>query len=239
MDMSAVPESIIEPTVSGAIFARQAQIRYRRYLNDSWTWTLSAEDPDTNDVVAENPIEGRTTVPDLISTIKFGRNTYHLQLGGIYRRLEADTDTGEDEASAWGLQGSGSISLTDKDRFVGGYVYGEGVGRYLLGISPSSAGLITPDDDLKLRDNKGGYIGHARSWNDKWRCNIAVGYGEADNIDGQPDDAFNKSTFALGNVIYQFNEHLSIGLEYIYGERENNDGSDIDNQRVALAFQLF
>lgn len=241
MDLGALPEGLSEATVSGGVLARQTQFRYARTLSDSLQWTLSFEDPSSNDLLGTEPIFQRPTVPDVINTLTLRNpDVGHLRLGALVRRLEINTEAfGKDNTLGWGANLSGSLKVGDRDRLMGMAIVGDGLGRYLLGISPLAGGSIDPEGRIQTRNNLGGYLGYQRFWNPRFRSSFALGYAEADNISGQPDDAFSNSTYVSTNLLYQFNDHITAGLEFIYGERENKDGSDTSNSRVMFGVQLF
>ena len=67
--LQTLPDGLGEPTVSGAIFTRQAQFRYAKALTKSVKWAVAVEDSASNDVLAPAPITTRTGWPDLVSTI--------------------------------------------------------------------------------------------------------------------------------------------------------------------------
>lgn len=240
MDLGALPEGLSEATLSGAILARQTQFRFTRALTDNLSWTLSLEDPSSNDVFGDEPVFQRPAMPDTINALTLrAPDRGHIRLGTLVRRIEVNTPFGKDDTYAWGVNVSGSLKIGERDRLLGMAVVGDGLGRYLLGITPLAAGSIDVDGRIRTRDNFGGYLSYQHFWNPRWRSTIAVGYAEAENFSGQPDDAFHDSTYWLGNLMYQINKHMTAGLEVSYGQRENNDGSDRDNSRIMFGVQLF
>ena len=240
MDLQSLFEGVAEPTISGAIFARQTQFRYSTPSGNRWRWTLSLEDPSSNDLVSGESFFGRTDVPDLISSVTYSQpDVGHVQLGALARRLKVDSAAGSDTDFGWGVALSGHLDVGQRDKLIGMGVYGEGVGRYLLGITPTAGGAIDGNGGIVTRDNFGGYVAYQRTWNDRFRSNVGFGYAEADNVDGQPGDAFNNSTYAMVNLMHKLNEHITLGIEYNYGRRENLDGGDLDNHRIVFGLQAF
>lgn len=240
MDLRSLIEGISEPTISGPIFARQAQFRFTRDINDHIFWVISFEDPSSNDLIGIDPIFARTKTPDIVSTLVATKpDSGHIQVGGILRQLQAESDLGKDTALGWGVHLSGHLDLLEKDRLIAGGVYGEGLGRYLLGITPFAAGIVDQEGKIYPRNNYGAYVAYQRFWNNRFRSSFALGYAGAENFAGQPGDSFSSSHFVLGNLMYRFNSYLTGGIEYNYGQRQNLDDSDIDNHRVMIGLQLF
>ena len=65
------------------------------------------------------------------------------------------------------------------------------------------------------------------------------GYAKADRSSSDPADSFEISAYAAANLMWSPLPYLTLGLEYSYGRRENLDGSDLDNHRFAVGFQIF
>ncbi|MGB7921443.1 MAG: hypothetical protein WCF40_15445 [Desulfobacterales bacterium] len=110
----------------------------------------------------------------------------------------------------------------------------------MLGIQSTAGAIIDPyKDELNLRDNWGVMIAFQHHWSDSLRSNAMAGYAKADPLSWQDDDVFESSTYAAANLMWQVLPYMTVGLKYAYGLRENKDGLDIDNHRVAVGFQFF
>jgi hypothetical protein len=241
MDLQTLPDGLGEPTVSGAIFSRQAQFRYSRAVTPLVKWAVAIEDSSSNDVVAAEPILTRTPYPDLIFTVSVGKPVAHVQLGGLLRQITFDPNQGHgDSGTGWGLHLSGHVNLSPRDKVYGAFVFGDGIGRYLLGISPGAGAFIDIDTGEVLpRENSGGFAGVRHVWNSRCRSSLAWSYAEAETDSRQPPNVFKSSSFTLANVLCSANQFLTIGLEYDYGTRTNRDASRLENHRLMFGMQLF
>ena len=240
MDLQALTEGVTEPLVSGASLARQEQVRYTKYWNESLTFAIAAEDPSNNDILTSR--SPKTSVPDVISTLKIELpNKNHIQLGALYRQIDINSYlTSESKVTGWGTSVSGRINLTSVDSIVYGVAYGDGIGRYLLGLDPFSGAYVDPESsDLKSREGKGAYISHAHHWSKDIRTNIMYGEAHAENIDFFLPETFISSKYFASNIFYEATPYLVFGLEYAWGSRENAGDNSLDNQRVTLGAQLF
>lgn len=240
MDLQTLPDGLGEPTVSGAIFSRQAQFRYTRSVTKGLKWAVAIEDSASNDVLAPAPVITRTGWPDFVSTLTLNGKSAHLQAGGLLRSIEFDPDAlSGDSATGWGLHLSGHVNLGSKTKLYGAYAYGEGLGRYLLGITPTAGAFIDPDTSaVILRQNQGGFAGIRHAWSGRCRSSLAWSYAKAETDERQPDGAFESSAFALANLLCKANRFLTIGVEYNYGKRTNRVGG-LDNNRFMFGMQLF
>jgi hypothetical protein len=241
MDLQTLPDGLGEPTISGAIFTRQAQFRYSRAVSKLVKVAAAIEDSASNDVVAPEPVLTRNAYPDVIGTVTVGSAARHVQAGGLLRGIEFDPNSAVgDSATAWGLAVSGHTYLGKRDKIYGAFAYGDGLGRYMVGLAPAAGAFIDPDvPEVLPRENYGGFGGYRHEWNQACRSSVAYGYAKAKNEPRQPANAFTDSTFGLGNLLCRTNRFLTIGFEVDYGTRTNRDGSELDNLRLMFGMQLF
>jgi len=239
MDLGALPESNIEPLVSGAAFARQAQVRYTSPTMSDVFFMLSVEDPSSNDVITEStPLRSR---PDFIGTMQWNiADTAHIQLGGLWRDIEVrDDELADTSTDGWGLRTAGAWRITPNNKILGGVTYGDGIGRYLLGLDPVSGGYVGESGELRSRKALGGFASYQYKYNPHLRFNMTAGYAEADDDVDLPGDQFKSTSYFATNFFYQISPFLVVSTEYNWGKRENLDGSDLDDHRITLGLQLY
>jgi len=134
---------------------------------------------------------------------------------------------------------SGHLNFFDKDRLRFSGAYGEGLGRYLLGILSTDGSAIDPvRNELRLSDNWGALASYEHHWTEKYRSTAMVGYADSDPFGWQAPGTLKNTTYAAVNLMWQVLSYLSLGIEYDYGRRENKDNSDLDNHRLMLGVQV-
>ncbi len=244
MDLKVLPVGLTEPTVSGAVFQRQPLLRWSQAVSDRWSLDLALEDPSGSDVLTgQSSFVARTSLPDVVGAIEHAESDgrAHLRLGIIYRKLTIDTGLESDVSEdAWGFSLSGHRNVLEKDKLMFMANYGEGLGRYLVGLQSGSGGSIDPlDNDLKLRTGYGGFVGYQHFWRDKLHSSAVFGRASSERLDIEPLDSFEGSSFFLLNLMWQVLPQLTFGMEYNYGVRENADGSDLDSHRVMFGVQIY
>jgi hypothetical protein len=239
-DMQTIGEGVSEPVLAGALLTQQAMFRYKQTFGPRITVQLAAEDPSSSDVTAPTTVVTRTAWPDAIGTIAYGTAAAHLQIGGIVRQLEYDPNDGPGASdTGGGIQISGHFQK-GRERVTGGFVTGNGLGRYLIGLTATDGAFVGIDPpQLVTRTNRGGYVAFRHRWNDRYRSWFAWGKASTETIEQQGPNALANSSIFLANVFYKANRFTTVGLEYEYGRRENRDGSVLDNQRVMLGIQVF
>lgn len=244
MDTKILPEGLTEPTVSGAIFVRQPEVRWTQPLDASFILHAAIEDPNSSDIFdsSSTPRLGRTKLPDAILGLEYvAGNRGHLRLNAIARDLEVDLPDGSsDSQAAWGFALSGGLNVLQGDRWVFSGTYGRGLGRYLLGIPSTAGSVLDPvTKEIALRDNWGTLTTYKRQWNQSLRSSFMAGYARSRPLEWQPSDTFQSSFYAAANLMWQVLPYLTLGVEYAYGERTLKDGSSLNNNRVGVGFQFF
>ncbi|QYJ93631.1 DcaP family trimeric outer membrane transporter [Shewanella spartinae] len=242
MDLKLLPEGLTEPTVSGAIFVRQSQIQWSAPLGDQWTYHAAIEDPSSNDFDSDMlDIVRKSRLPDVVLGIEYNNPQWHWRLNSILRKLEFDIPGGSnDSATGWGLSASGRYNFSSGDWLGASASYGEGLGRYLLGIRSTAGGAVeSPTSALELRDNWGGFINYFHKWSETTRSTITLGHAKADALDFQPGTTFESTSYGSVNFLWSALPYLTLGAEYQYGTLEFVDGNDIDNNRISFAVQIF
>lgn len=242
MDLKILPEGLTEPTVSGVFFMRQPVLRWSQHLSDDFNLHIGLEDPSSSDISSSQTIFGDTSIPDVIAGVEYSpSDEWHLRLNGMVRRISAVIPgAGEDEATAWGLGLTGHWNVFQRDKLVFSGLYGEGLGRYLLGIQSTAGSVLTPvNNDLVLRDNYGGMIAYLHHWNASLRSTAMAGAAFSDSLDWQPGNTFENSIYGSVNLMWSIKPFITLGVEYAYGSLENKDGSDLGNHRMAVGIQVY
>ena len=242
MDLKILPEGLTEPTMSGPIFMRQAQIRWSQPLDSQFTLHAAIEDPNSNDVFSDEPTLGKTDIPDVVMGLEYDRaGIGHLRLNGILRHIEVDMPAGgDDDELGWGMTLTGHLNFFEKDRFRCGGAYGQGLGRYLLGIQSIDGSAIDPvRNELRLRDNWGAFASYEHHWTEKYRSTAKVGYAHSKPFGWQAAGTLENTMYTGANLMCQVFPYLTLGIEYDYGRRENKDNSDLDNHRLMLGVQVY
>jgi len=242
MDLKILPEGLTEPTVSGVIFQRQGLVRWSQPLSREFTFHAALEDPNSNDVFSDEPTIGHTSIPDGVFGLDYDPGRFgHLRLNGLVRDIKIDLPAGgNDSETGWGVTLTGHVDMLAKDKLRFSGIYGEGVGRYLLGIQSTAGGAINPArNSLMLRKNWGVMAAYEHHWAGSLRSTAMGGYAHSKPRGWQPGDTFESSTYGSVNLMWSLYRYITLGVEYAYGKGENNNGSDIDNHRIAVGMQFY
>ncbi len=224
--------------INGENVIRQTQFRYTWRVRDDLSVAAAAETPE----VSVTGGKGVNLVPDLVGRAiwKF-KEVGHLQGAIVFREIRAEPDAvpGQVESVlAWGASLSGVVPfryLHLTDRFIFQLNFGEGNARYindLNSLGGQDAVFDTATGELRALPAVGWYVDYEHQWKQwertrvmKLRSSLIWSFVTVDNVDFQPDDAYHKTNRFSTNLVFSPIERVDVGIEYIYGTRQNKDGN--------------
>ncbi len=234
-DVAAAPATLdFEGSVSN-VNRRQAMIRWTQPVPyENLTLAIAAEDTRFNVIPPGGvPGEARSPSPDLVSRLRLSKDWGQFQVAGLYR-LGGFQPTGDRVVtrSAWGLNFTSTVLLTERSKVYQQFVFGEGIGSYrgLPDAAPSSA---TSDELLGLT---GWMVGYTQQWTDCLNSNFTYGENSLDNTLLQDPGDVHRTTYLAVNLIWNPVDRVRVGIEYLYGLRENVDRDSADAHRIQSAF---
>jgi hypothetical protein len=185
--------------------------------------------------------EGVNLYPDLIARAywEYASNA-HLQLALVWRQIRGESDLNPGAvkaANAWGLGVSGVVPFKPanlEDRVVFQFNTGVGNARYmndLNSLGGQDAVFDPSTGDLKALPATGFYVDYQHKWKHREigrkfdvRSSLIWGFVAVHNTDFQAPESYHKTNRVCGNLVLSPISRIDVGLEYIYGTRENKDG---------------
>ena len=239
MDLSTIPESLVEPTMSGAAFARHGQFRHTRPINKKTFMSISVEDPGNGDF-AGVPFTALKNIPDLVSALQLNPSkAFHFALSGLLRFSKLRNDSSSKFYNKTGYLISSALFIKDdKNKLALNGVYGNACAGYVMGSDASFSGYLSAAR-LELQNQYGGNISLRHLWNEKFRSNVAYGILQAGNVSAGSKIYLKGSRYFFINTFYKLNEYINMGVEWIYASRENNLGPRFINNRFQFGIQIF
>jgi hypothetical protein len=251
MDIDVFPNSIEYWGPNGMVFFRNVQVRYMP-LQGATSVTLAIERPgaSADQGIYANRIElqgvdAKFPMPDLSGNVRKTGDWGHVQVSGMYRRIEWE-DLNDDQfdlsgsTNGWGFHVSTNLKV-QKDTVRASVVYGAGIQNYMndapvdVGIENNFSDPITPITGKAL-PILGVVLFYDRTWSTKWTSSFGYSLVDIDNSDGQEPNAFKTGNYALGNLLYYPAPNFFVGGELQWGRRENfNDGWTYDDVRFQFS----
>jgi uncharacterized coiled-coil protein SlyX len=265
MDIDIFPNTIDYWGPVGMVFYRNQQARYTFPMGDD-AFVVSLENPDTalsvgqfrdtddcslpnappecasTDSTAEQVFQAYNDIPDLAGHYRQNGDFGHFQVAGIVRKLGYERlDNGaKDYEVGWGINTSTALNTVGADKLKLQLAYGEGIGNYMndggLDIAPDSANIFAADAETVPTWGISTYYDHF--WNDQWSTSVGWSMIDLDTSDGQEDSEFKQGQIAQINLLHYPAEHVMLGTEFIWGEREDISGNTGSDYRVQFSLKV-
>jgi hypothetical protein len=241
MDLDVYPESLDLVGPAGVVMNRRTQLRYTDTYGEHVTYALALENP-TNQFTETASSAGDINLsqfPDATARVNYKDTWGVVGARALVREMSATNASGlqEDSEFGWGLGVHGKLNIGDKDSFSFGGQGGEGIGNYMFDVAISGNGNTFNGTDLNAQMAYGGYADYRHYWNDDWRSNFLLGYVGIDNEAALAGAAVTKELMSGHvNLIWSPVSQYRVGLEYMHGERELENGQEGDINRVMMSF---
>lgn len=228
------PETVDAGTFVGGALQRSPMLRYSDKLSANTSFAVAIEDPK---YTATSDPDNEMRMPALV-----GRLNHKFDNGSLLsgRTFMAEKKTSTDKEWAWGVGLGGKYQLSPQTFLKADYYHVKGDGRFLLWANNS----YVIDDQNNIQSNEFDTIsaGITHQFNSQLRSTLGYGYMKAkdDNrfAEIQKNNLTQNKELWQGwiNAMYNPYKPITLGVEYVYGERETFDGRNgIDNRVNMMA----
>jgi hypothetical protein len=193
-------------------------------------------------------------LPDFTGNIRYVGDYGHVQLAGIARKLTFQPAVGPDDSElGYGVNLTGTWhpwamcrgsdmgddrTPLDKSRFMGQFAAGEGINRYIQDINGFGLdATFDPVHGFQALSSVGWFVAYEQWWADNVASVFTYGEADTDLTNTLPDSTYDSATYASANLIWLPVERMGVGVEYLYGTRQNKDGQRGEAHRIQFAFQ--
>ncbi|MEQ8205590.1 MAG: DcaP family trimeric outer membrane transporter [Woeseia sp.] len=236
-DTASVPDYLDDLGPVGVANARQAQIRYTLPV-EKGSWVFALENPVTtltpfgggSRIVAED-----SAIPDVIVRRNWAGNWGTLSVAGLLRELRIDTAGFDDSEFGSAIALSGRFKIGDQDDFRWQINYGDAMGRY-MGMNSYNVGALDANGKINLTTQYGALAAYRHVWNDNMHSTLGVSFSDADNDTALSGFDVPESIESVhANLIWSPIQRMSLGAEYIWGRRTDENGNDGKLSRIQLS----
>ncbi len=242
-DLSTHPGTLDFEGPDGSVMRRSAQFRYGGALAPGWTWAVSLEEPGAS-ISNAGEFSGavQSNLPDLPGFVRYQTQNGSVQLAGLLRQLRFDGQNGDGNETETGY--GASLGLTRKlsahDVLSGQFIYGSGVANYVQGLSGQSLdAVLTTDGSLEAITVASGMVAYTHHWGPKFRSVAAYSISDVENESGLTGGSIDRLQDAHLNLIWSPFKSFDLGAELMWGERENQDGSEGDATRLQFSAKYY
>jgi len=259
MDIDAQPEEVDVEGINGQVLRRQSQIRWFPQFGENYNLKLSLEDPAT-DIYNAQAQKGPFDLVASLNKMPLGPlGRWNYRVGVVFRELRAiDSESASEDdlptksTTGWGITTGGRQPMTrwgEDDFILWQLTYGEGIGRYINDLSSVGGGdaVFDPAGKLHALPVFSGYVsymhrwpmtrGFLKTWPGVLRSSFTFSWVNINNYEFQEDTAYDKTLRASMNLMYNPTRHIQGGIELLWGERTNKDGSKGKASQVQFAMR--
>ena len=241
IDLATYPEIIDFGGGAGSLFIRQALIRWTQPFSGG-SAVFAVENPENTFMVkgddGNNTVNGGQNIfPDIIARVNLNPGFGHYSLVGMLRDLSIDTAEYDDSELGYALSVNAAIPTFGKDSLMLQFNYGNAMGRYMeSGFADAFLNPVT--HDIETNNQYGGVVSYQHFWMENLRSTVMYSLAERDNDLNFVTDTANKQYQSVhANLIWSPIPRVNMGIEYIWGYREIENGEDGDINRVQAGFQ--
>jgi hypothetical protein len=244
VDTKATPEEVDFEGLNGRVNVRQSQVRFSPQIGEKFEFQFSLEDPNPK---IQNG-NGVTRTPDFVVSGRFQPNErLHTKVAILGRQIRAQQTidglglSGVEKQYGWGLTVSGRYTtprIDERDSLLFQLNAGKGIGRYVNDLASvgNYDGIFNPNTgDLELFDVVSGYLSLQHWWGVTSRSNFTLGYVELENPGFVEGDAYKRTIRGSANLFWTPTPRIDIGVEFLFGRRENQDGEQGDASQLQMA----
>ncbi|MGR5117928.1 DcaP family trimeric outer membrane transporter [Vibrio astriarenae] len=241
MDMRNYPKTLVEPTLSGVVFKRQPQIRWSSDIGQ-WKYELAIEQGTNSDIVdaAESDVTGNSidtsgSLPDFVVALEWTNENTWVRATSAMSNARLYNDGGHQSEFIYGVQLSGGIDITERDRFTLLLNHVEGMERYLLGLSGIGPTWNASQSRIELYRTSSVMSSFTHGWSDTVSSTLAYSYVEPEQPSAlHGSEAFSSTQYGYVNVLWDAEENLTLGIEYQYAQFERTTNKSEDNHRLLV-----
>ena len=243
-DVMAAPPTIDFQGPSGQVSAMGTQLQYVQPLGRHWEMAMAVEVPSATYTTRQNYNNAiAQRVPDVPSYIqyKWNEGKSHIRWSNIlrwlsYRNLVADDN---DLTFCWATQLSGIIQASRQFTFYFQGAYGRGYADYLNDLSGYGFDLIPGERNGSMMAPYAlGLVGGVQ-YTIMPGLFLSAAYSQCRLYDEPSLSAstYRYAQYVVANAFYTPFPNCQIGIEYLYGNRNNYDGVSGSAHRINTMIQ--
>ncbi len=226
----------------GNVVTRQPMLRWTQPLADGMNLALALEQPLSRINRAGEPgfsAPGGESTPDLVARFTSSGPWGNVSLAAMARQVTTSQWVLEQGTQQWGgalsLAGRIEIGALDNVRFM--FNHGNTLARYST-LGAYADGIVEAEGNLQLNTIHSSMVAYQHFWTPQWRSSLGLSHSRASLPTAAVDDLTRASRSAHANLIWAPTPRASVGLEYLYAERELQDGRGGELSRFQVTIRV-
>src|SRR4051812_46326384 len=190
-------------------------------------------------------VKPRFPAPDISGHLRLANEKGHIQIAGIYRRMQWDdtaaTPTRDlsGHANGWGVNVSSNVKMS-KHVLRLQLVYGHGIQNY-MNDAPVDVAAVNNFSNTRtpVTGEALPILGAVAFLDLNWSSMVTstIGYSrvDIDTKDTQPANTFKSGQYAVTNVLFYPAKNFMLGPEFQWGYRDNKSGFHVPDYRIQFS----
>ncbi|WP_448214064.1 DcaP family trimeric outer membrane transporter [Colwellia sp. MEBiC06753] len=236
-DLRAIPYYIDFAFGEALYGGRTVQARYQTELSEGLQFIAAIEEPSGSKI--DNPfnIAGEETnkLPLLGFRLTKELENGHLNFGSELVQLHWDgiQEVSNDDVLGWSVLFSGSYNILPGNPIKLAISHGDGSAKGVLALAGGGTSA-TLDENGKLHTDEHTTIAGSYTHHLTEKLNVTLGYAWLDVTPSKDREVSDVETAGIGHLsmLYQYSKAVDMGVEYMWGDRENIDGREGDASRL-------
>ncbi len=239
MDNASLPTTVEFEGPNSSLSRRHGLIRFERKYGEVNIIGASIETPQSDYYnPADTLLDGRNNQGnfDLAARFKRLNKLGHVQIAGIFRRINYINIDEKDVLYGWGILLSSVINLNENNIVYAQYSIGQGIANYYVGFSNRQLDAVydPATAQMNLKSIQGGFATYTHIFSPVWRISATYGLSYLPSEDFELPDTFKSSQYFCTNIFYYPIETINIGLEWTSGTRRNLDDQSGSATRISM-----
>lgn len=251
-DNGAMPPTIDYegPNAGTAFPVATLSYSYSFGKNKAWTAAAGIEMSQLSQTNSPRTRTVNQVAPDIPLAVRFAwnRQTDWVRLSGIIRNMNYFSVLADKNADVvgWGISLSGTAEMFTHLRAYWTATYGHGIASYIQDLTGCNLDLVPDGDGSRLTATTTWGAFGGLQYNFTPDIYFSTSYSHVRNYakswsGGEPltwDAAYKYAQYVNGSLFWNVNSIITTGLEYIYGRRVNNDGTQAHDNRLQAMLQV-
>ena len=247
-DQTAIPYTIDAQSVNSSATFSNTVINYQHEFKNNIKIGVGLERPFNYITTNDYTTSVSNRIPDIPMYIQYSwdKNS-HIRLSSIFRNIAYRDKVADKNRNnfGWGLKLSGTSKI---DNFTLYYMakYGNGMASYIQDNWKQDIDMVpSPNENgkLKMSESWGAFGAVQYNFSPNLFCTAIysqirnyIDPYEGGNI--KYSDQYKYGQYVGGNIIWSPNKYIQTGLEYLWGNRANFDGSKHSDNRLQALFMV-
>jgi hypothetical protein len=241
-DGNAFPNTVDFAGPRGLVNLRRPTARVTIPLADKLYWAAGIEQP-FSDITTNGLGTNIQDVPDFASHLRYEGDLGHVQLSGVVRSIGFQPTGGQTiRRAGWGLSAStvfhpwaaligsnptrkSNPTGLERSRILLQYTFGWGITRYIQDTAGQGldAEVDPTNGSFQLPYATGWSASYEHWFTEKWLTNLTYSAVQVASNGGQPGTTYVGAKYLAASLWYIPVRNMSLGVEYLWGERDNLD----------------